>query len=102
MLFVARERGALPGRAELAALLGTALDETARRAILAGRGAGQRSGDILVCACFAVGIATIRRTMAERNLASVGEISALLKAGTNCGSCLPELKQILAAARPAA
>jgi assimilatory nitrate reductase catalytic subunit len=102
VLFIARERSALPGRAALAPLLGTALDEASRRAILAGRASGKQGADPLVCACFAVSLATISRTIAERRLASVGEIGALLKAGTNCGSCLPELKQILAAARPAA
>jgi assimilatory nitrate reductase catalytic subunit len=102
VLFIARERNALPGRAALGLLLGTALDDASRHAILAGRAAGQRNADPLVCACFAVGLATIRQTIAERKLASVGEIGALLKAGTNCGSCLPELKQILAGERPAA
>jgi assimilatory nitrate reductase catalytic subunit len=27
----------------------------------------------------------------------VAEIGAALRAGTNCGSCIPELKQLLAA-----
>jgi assimilatory nitrate reductase catalytic subunit len=102
VLFVAGDRAALPGRAALAPLLGTPLDDASRRAILAGRAAGPQNADPLVCACFAVGIATIRQCITERKLASVGEIGALLKAGTNCGSCLPELKQILAAAQPAA
>ncbi len=57
---------------------------------------GDRGGDKTVCACFGVGLATIRAAIRDHRLASVGEIGALLKAGTNCGSCVPELRVILA------
>jgi len=43
-----------------------------------------------------VGEKTIRRAIATRSLDSVAAIGQCLKAGTNCGSCQPELKQILA------
>ena len=55
-----------------------------------------------VCACFQVGINTLVRAIAEQGLDSPQAIGVALKAGTNCGSCVPELRQILAAAGRAA
>ena len=49
----------------------------------------------MVCACFAVGLRTLQEAIRDRRLASVAEIGAVLRAGTNCGSCVPELKEIL-------
>ena len=54
----------------------------------------------LVCTCFGVGLAAIRDAIATRAAANVEEIGRALKAGTNCGSCLPELKKIAAAVTP--
>ena len=48
-----------------------------------------------VCACFNVGIKTIENTIKEKRLTTPEEIGALLQAGTSCGSCLPELGEIL-------
>jgi assimilatory nitrate reductase catalytic subunit len=31
----------------------------------------------------------------DKNLETAAEIGAVLKAGTNCGSCIPELKKLL-------
>jgi assimilatory nitrate reductase catalytic subunit len=74
------------------------LDESARAALLAGRLPGARP-DLgpLVCSCFAVGRNTIRRAIEEHKLTDVGQVGACLRAGTNCGSCLPEIKALLAA-----
>jgi len=52
--------------------------------------------DAVVCACFQVGIEAIRETVASGASRSVEDIGRKLGAGTNCGSCLPELKRILA------
>jgi assimilatory nitrate reductase catalytic subunit len=49
-----------------------------------------------VCACFSVGLATIRAAIEAGAVANVEGIGAALRAGTNCGSCLPELKRIVA------
>ena len=51
-----------------------------------------------ICACFDVGLHTIRRAIAEQDLTSVEAIGAALRAGTNCGSCRPELNAILGGA----
>lgn len=75
------------------------LDTAARAAVLSGKSAkGTQSGPT-VCACFGVSLATIREAIESRKACSVGEIGALLRAGTNCGSCKPELKRILSDVR---
>jgi len=75
------------------------LSDTQRRAVLSGRSTEDlpASGPI-VCACFGVGLNLIR-TALNHGAASVADIGAALRAGTNCGSCLPELKKIVTHAR---
>ena len=68
-----------------------------RMAWLAASALGADSGPI-ICACFAVGLETLRRAIVERELDSVAAIGEALRAGTNCGSCRPELRAILDAA----
>ena len=74
------------------------LNEAARRVLLSGRSAdGLASAGPIVCACFGVGLTAIRDAIANRARRSdVEGIGAALRAGTNCGSCLPELKRIVA------
>jgi assimilatory nitrate reductase catalytic subunit len=81
-----------------------ALDEADRRALLSGRApAGAPAEGRIVCACLGVGLERILRTLREGQGIGVRELGALLGAGTNCGSCVPELKEIVAhAALPAA
>jgi len=59
---------------------------------------GSRDGGRQVCACFGVGEATIRAAI-DAGCDSAEAIGARLQAGTNCGSCLPELRALLAASR---
>jgi assimilatory nitrate reductase catalytic subunit len=73
------------------------LAEEARRVLLSGRSAdGLMSVGPIVCACFSVGLATIRAAIEAGAATNVEDIGKALRAGTNCGSCLPELKRILA------
>jgi assimilatory nitrate reductase catalytic subunit len=73
------------------------LANDARRVILSGRSAdGLASAGPTVCACFGVGLAAIRAALQSGAATSVETIGAALRAGTNCGSCLPELKRIVA------
>jgi assimilatory nitrate reductase catalytic subunit len=75
-----------------------ALADDARRVLLTGRSAeGFVSAGPIVCACFSVGMATIRAAI-QAGAASAEAIGEALRAGTNCGSCLPELKRLLAGA----
>ena len=53
----------------------------------------------IVCTCFGVGLTTIREVLASRAATSVEQIGEILRAGTNCGSCLPELKKVVALER---
>ena len=96
-VFFAAPRATFPEAEQAAHLLGEALDPIARLSLLAGLQPGAtQSGDI-VCSCFAVGEAAIRGAIRTGKLVSVAEIGAILHAGTNCGSCVPELKKLLAA-----
>jgi assimilatory nitrate reductase catalytic subunit len=52
----------------------------------------------VVCACFGVGMAAIRKAVCA-GAGSASELGRALGAGTNCGSCLPELKRIVARER---
>ncbi|MGX9427275.1 nitrate reductase [Bradyrhizobium sp. LeoA1S1] len=73
-----------------------ALSDAQRRMLLSGKSAdGLANAGPIVCACFGVGRATICDTIAA-GAGSPAEIGAQLKAGTNCGSCIPELKRLIA------
>ena len=48
-----------------------------------------------MCACFGVGRTTICNAIRDKGLASAQDVTACVKAGGNCGSCVPEIKQIL-------
>ncbi|WP_419738752.1 (2Fe-2S)-binding protein [Ruegeria sp.] len=56
----------------------------------------QEDGGPIVCSCFGVGLNTIVRAIGTQNIGDVDEIGRLLQAGTNCGSCRPELSGLLA------
>ena len=97
-LFIARSTAGLPSRDNVAALLGTRLEPDARAFVLADAPAGaamESAGGKTICACFGVGLHTLAGAIAQRRVTSVAEIGAVLRAGTNCGSCIPELKAIL-------
>jgi assimilatory nitrate reductase catalytic subunit len=79
-----------------------ALGEAQRRAVLSGKSTeGLADPGPVICACFGVGLNVIRAAIASGEAASVEDIGAALRAGTNCGSCLPELKRIVGEARVA-
>ena len=87
----------LPPSTWLAELLDDiAIDRDTRRALLAARmpEPAYDQGPI-VCACFGVGLNRIGDAIAQQKLLSVEAIGQALKAGTNCGSCTPELRRIL-------
>ena len=49
----------------------------------------------MVCSCFGVGVNTILAAIEDGGLVSVDEVGAALQAGTNCGSCRPEITGLL-------
>ncbi|WP_126974631.1 nitrate reductase [Frigidibacter oleivorans] len=94
-LFVARTPVAL-SRALVAGALGQP-----GAAALAGRaGADRPDPGPTVCACFSVGAADLARAIAGRRLMTVEAIGAALRAGTNCGSCRPEIRALIDRHRP--
>lgn len=72
------------------------LTSSERRLLLSGKStAGLSEKGPIVCACFGVGRNTIQQAI-QAGACSVSAIGETLKAGTNCGSCVPELKRLLA------
>ena len=100
-LFIAPSHD-LPSRSWLAGLFSqAALDDSERKGLLLGKSpAGQKDVGRIICACFSVGINTLIDAIREQKLQSVEAVGQALDAGTNCGSCVPELKAILAELRP--
>jgi len=91
-------RTALPPRAWLAGLFAKEqLSSEDRFALLAGvPAAATPDPGPIVCACFGVGRNTICDAISHHQLATARQVGARLKAGTNCGSCLPEIRALLA------
>jgi assimilatory nitrate reductase catalytic subunit len=91
----------LPERAWLAGLFSTeTLADAERAGVLAGRPLKQGADTgPTVCSCFGVGRNTICNAIREHDLKTTGEVTACVKAGGNCGSCMPEIKQLLAEMR---
>jgi assimilatory nitrate reductase catalytic subunit len=88
----------LPARSWLASVFAKAeIDEQDRQALLLGE-APDPSADVgpIVCSCFGVGKNVIKRAIAEQGCKTAADIGGCLKAGTNCGSCVPELDALLA------
>jgi assimilatory nitrate reductase catalytic subunit len=106
LLVSSRARWALPDRDAVTALLGAEFGARSEAIIVAmspaqsaSPGAGRK-----VCSCFSVSRASIEEAIVAGGLASAAAIGAAVRAGTNCGSCIPELDEILrdVKARPSA
>ena len=97
------QRPELPSRAWLGSLFSReSLDEPARSALLAGRPRAARDDPgPIVCSCFGVGSGTLREAIEKHGMTSTQQIGSRLRAGTNCGSCLPEIRELLAGAAKA-
>jgi assimilatory nitrate reductase catalytic subunit len=68
-----------------------------RNLLLHGGDAVNRGGEI--CACFGISCAAVEMAIAD-GAASLDAVGAGTRAGTNCGSCRPEIRAIVRAARP--
>ncbi|GAA3938633.1 molybdopterin-dependent oxidoreductase [Litoribacillus peritrichatus] len=93
---------ALPDRNWIGSLFDSAKEEglkiDERMALLTGKPPlGTPDVGKIICACFNVGEKTIEKAIQEGNLKTHQEVGQCCKAGTNCGSCVPEIKGILAA-----
>ncbi len=72
------------------------LDDKDRQSILIGKPAEKQvdTGRI-VCACFNVGSNTITELITSQDLTTPEQVGEICKAGTNCGSCIPEITEII-------
>ena len=98
-VYLAASASALPGLDWLKAqLCADGLGTPARKALLAGRAPdGLDDTGPLICACFGVGLSAIQALIASGEATSVEAVGEHLKAGTNCGSCQPEIKKLIRA-----
>ncbi|PJE27494.1 assimilatory nitrate reductase (NADH) alpha subunit apoprotein [Pseudooceanicola antarcticus] len=79
----------------------SALPGTDAPMVLSGRaGADQPDPGPVLCSCFGIGVNTILNAIGDQRLVSVEAIGEALGAGTNCGSCRPELADLLARLAP--
>lgn len=90
--------GELPDRQWLARLFSKErLGTREYGSILAGMCAQASSNSPMVCSCFSVSQDSIVQAIKEKGLKTTKEVTACLKAGGNCGSCLPEIGTLLSA-----
>jgi assimilatory nitrate reductase catalytic subunit len=93
------ERPALPSYGWLSGLFQKPrLSETERGCVLSAGPPGEGSGaGATVCACLSISRSTIETAIAQ-GCHDVRAIGAKLRAGTQCGSCVPEVKRMIRAA----
>ena len=95
-LFLARDPAGLPPEAALTPILGAPVPDSARARLLAGKLYDKAAAEgPRVCACFGVTRDAVRHAVVTHRLRTTAEIGVVLGAGTNCGSCVPELQEIL-------
>lgn len=92
-LFFAASLPVAVARTHVAGLLGK--DMSALSALAGRAGADQPDPGATVCACFDVGINTLRSEIAN-GAQTVAQLCQRTGAGTNCGSCKPELAALIA------
>jgi assimilatory nitrate reductase catalytic subunit len=90
----------LPSRAWLSGLfVQEKLEEVDRVGLLVGQPVNpQADTGPVVCSCFGVGRNVILDAIRKQGLSSAQQVGSCLKAGTNCGSCVPEIKSLIALA----
>ncbi|NNH01114.1 nitrate reductase [Acinetobacter sp. ANC 5414] len=67
-----------------------------RKALLAGQPMSMANNEgPLVCSCFKVGKNRIIDAIKTQNITDEKQVTACLKAGGNCGSCLPEIRGLI-------
>ncbi|MBP6682486.1 MAG: molybdopterin-dependent oxidoreductase [Halioglobus sp.] len=92
-LFLHRDRRLLPSGDWLAGTL-TAAPAPEPVALLAGLDPGVADQGRLICTCWEVGERQIERAIGA-GACTVERLGELLRCGTRCGSCVPELKRLL-------
>jgi assimilatory nitrate reductase catalytic subunit len=88
----------LPSRTWLAGLfVKDRIDDADRAGLLIGQPVDP-SADTgpIVCSCFRVGSKTLCDSIRKDRLTTTLDVGRKLRAGTNCGSCLPEIRALIA------
>jgi assimilatory nitrate reductase catalytic subunit len=49
----------------------------------------------VICACFSLAANVLRESVARGGVRTLVDVAQTFRAGTNCGSCIPELKRML-------
>jgi assimilatory nitrate reductase catalytic subunit len=94
-LYVGAHRPQLAREAVLAAFAAPPQQSSDRLALLAGCAPqGETPQGATICSCFAVGEQRIIDAI-RQGCHSVAQLGEQLQCGTNCGSCVPELKALL-------
>lgn len=96
VLFVSPNEANLPNHAWLDSLFEAPLTALNRNWLLAGKPA---SGFVdvgrIVCSCMSVGENTIVDTITKHGCTNAAQVGKHCKAGTNCGSCISEITDII-------
>jgi len=97
-IFLMQKTPNLPDSQWLVEQFAPSVTHNNRAAVLAAIPAGEvKTAGKTICSCFGVGINLIHDAI-DTGCHSVKELGANLKCGTNCGSCIPELKNLLTTA----
>ena len=90
-IFTHADKSQLPGRAWLQRLFDQQVDGNYWSLIAS---SAQPDQGKLICSCFKVSEKTITDAI-EEGACSTAELGQQLRCGTNCGSCLPELNNLI-------
>jgi assimilatory nitrate reductase catalytic subunit len=87
----------LPSRTWLSGLFAKArIDDHDRAGLLIGQATDPRADTgPVVCSCFGVGRKTLCDAIRKHDLKTPQDVGRKLRAGTNCGSCVAEIKMLL-------
>jgi assimilatory nitrate reductase catalytic subunit len=77
------------------------IDPAERRSLLAGRPASGEAPEPPVCVCMGIGAGAIRAAITAGS-GTVAAVGVATTAGTNCGSCRPEIAALIASLRVSA
>jgi assimilatory nitrate reductase catalytic subunit len=80
----------------LTALIATGAPEDSSATITMVSAPPEHDEGPVVCACVGVSLETARACLHSGKAASVADLGRVLGAGSSCGSCLPELKRLVA------
>ncbi len=95
------DRDGQPDAAWLSALFGQEASP-AEMALAARPASGERPAGPPICVCFGVDAAALAKAITEHGCGDLAAIGKRLGAGTNCGSCRPEISAMIAQLEPVA